>query len=194
MNNLNLNLITFFGIGKIKFGQISFATVITCLIFYFTVNFYNQSFWILLFIFFIVLIYSPYAIVNSIEYFDNNNPREIVINKVLGISIPLLCLSATFQLPNLPESVQKTLSIMWFLDEHSSITKFHATIYYKYLIIVNFLLFRFFCIFKPFQISYVDKRKIFFGIIMNDLLAGLYCVFFPFMIIFFKIFLSFVQF
>ncbi len=186
MNSFNINFLTFFGIGNIKFGQNTFATVFTCLIFYFFINLNNQSFWFLLIVFFLSLFYSPFAIDKSIEYFDNNNPNQIVINKVLGLSLPLLCLSAVFQLQNLPDFMQNFLSIIWFYDEHTLITKFHATIYYKYLIIINFILFRFFCIFKPFQLSYIDKKKIFLGIIMNDLLAGLYCVLFPFILVVLK--------
>ena len=192
MNNFNLNFVTFFGVGNIKFAQITFSSALTCVIFYFLISYVPQSFWFLLIIFFLALIYSPHAINKTLEYFDNNYPKQIVINKMLGISIPLFVLSLAFQMPHLPKILQDVVTVIWFLDEHTMITKFYAILYYKYLIFVNFLLFRFFCIFRPFSISYVDKKRIFFGIILNDILAGIYCVFFPYALLLLNSLLKFV--
>ena len=103
MNNFNLNFVTFFGVGNIKFAQITFSSALTCVIFYFLISYAPQSFWFLLIIFFLALIYSPHAINKTLEYFDNNDPKQIVINKMLGISIPLFVLSLAFQMPYLPK-------------------------------------------------------------------------------------------
>ena len=81
--------------------------------------------------------------------------------------------------------IQNISSTMWFVDDQILITKFYLSLYYEYFILLNFLLFRFFDIFKPFPISYVDKNfKNTLGIIFDDILAGFCCVLFPYIIIF----------
>ena len=79
------------------------------------------------------------------------------------------------------------------VDDQSMVTKFYIMLYYKYFILLNFLLFRFFDIFKPFPIAYVDKNfKNSFGIIFDDILAGLCCVLFPYVIIILSFFFKFI--
>ena len=82
--------------------------------------------------------------------FDNKDPRQIVIDEVLGQAMPLILLVylSSKNLINIP-----------------------IEIYY----LLSFILFRFFDIVKPFPVSYFDKQhKNFFGIIMDDIMAGLY--------------------
>jgi phosphatidylglycerophosphatase A len=82
--------------------------------------------------------------------FDNKDPRQIVIDEVLGQAMPLILLVylSSKNLINIP-----------------------IEIYY----LLSFILFRFFDIVKPFPVSYFDKQhKNFFGIIMDDIVAGLY--------------------
>ena len=82
--------------------------------------------------------------------FDNKDPRQIVIDEVLGQAMPLILLVylSSKNLINIP-----------------------IEIYY----LLSFILFRFFDIVKPFPVSYFDKHhKNFFGIIMDDIVAGLY--------------------
>ena len=125
---------------------------------------------------------SPDQMVNQ-ETFTDDDPKQIVIDEVLGMSIPLLFLSLAFQMPQIPNILQNIVSIVWFLDVHTMITKFYAIFYFEYIILVYFLLFRFFDIFKPFPIGYVDKNfKNSFGIILDDILAGLYCIILPFVL------------
>ena len=82
--------------------------------------------------------------------FDNKDPRQIVIDEVLGQAIPLI-----------------------FLVYLSSKNVINIPIEIYYLL--SFILFRFFDIVKPFPVSYFDKQhKNFFGIIMDDIVAGLY--------------------
>ena len=82
--------------------------------------------------------------------FDNKDPRQIVIDEVLGQAMPLIFIIylSSKNLINIP-----------------------VEIYY----LLSFILFRFFDIVKPFPVSYFDKQhKNFFGIIMDDIMAGLY--------------------
>ena len=82
--------------------------------------------------------------------FENKDPRQIVIDEVLGQAMPLILIVylSSKNLINIP-----------------------VEIYY----LLSFVLFRFFDIVKPFPVSYFDKQhKNFFGIIMDDIMAGLY--------------------
>ena len=82
--------------------------------------------------------------------FENKDPRQIVIDEVLGQAMPLILIVylSSKNLINIP-----------------------VEIYY----LLSFILFRFFDIVKPFPVSYFDKQhKNFFGIIMDDIMAGLY--------------------
>ena len=82
--------------------------------------------------------------------FDNKDPRQIVIDEVLGQAMPLI--------------------FIVYLSSKNLIN-FPVEIYY----LLSFILFRFFDIVKPFPVSYFDKQhKNFFGIIMDDIMAGLY--------------------
>ena len=87
---------------------------------------------------------------DSESEFVNKDPRQIVIDEVLGQSMPLILLL------HLNQTNQISMQI---------------EIYY----IISFLVFRFFDIFKPFPVSYFDKNfKNYFGIIMDDIMAGFY--------------------
>ena len=102
-------------------------------------------------IFFLLLFfYSFYAVKDSESEFKNKDPRQIVIDEVLGQSMPLILLL------HLNQNNQLSLQI---------------ELYY----VLSFVFFRFFDIFKPFPVSYFDKNfKNYFGIIMDDIMAGLY--------------------
>ena len=82
--------------------------------------------------------------------FENKDPRQIVIDEVLGQAMPVMLVVYL--------SSQNLISIP-------------VEIYY----LLSFIFFRFFDIVKPFPVSYFDKNhKNFFGIIMDDIMAGLY--------------------
>ena len=74
--------------------------------------------------------------------FENKDPRQIVIDEVLGQALPLI--------------------FIVYLSSNNLIS-LPVEIYY----LISFILFRFFDIVKPFPVSYFDKNhKNFFGIIM----------------------------
>ena len=82
--------------------------------------------------------------------FEIKDPKQIVIDEVLGQALPLI--------------------FIVYLSSNNLIS-LPVEIYY----LISFILFRFFDIVKPFPVSYFDKNhKNFFGIIMDDIMAGLY--------------------
>ena len=153
MKKINILISTFFGCGyltKIPGTVTSIITTILIYIFFEIFNYTNLK--LILSIFIILTIYSFYAVKNSESEFKTKDPKQIVIDEVLGQSMPLIFLLYLYQ------NNQLTIKI---------------EIYF----ILSFLFFRFFDIIKPFPVSYFDKNfKNFFGIIMDDLMAGLYSI------------------
>ena len=151
MKRINLLISTFFGNGYISKIPGTFTSLSTLIILYvlFEVLQFNNLNYILI-LYSIVFFYSFYAVMDSETEFDNKDPRQIVIDEVLGQAMPLILLVylSSKNLINIP-----------------------IEIYY----LLSFILFRFFDIVKPFPVSYFDKHhKNFFGIIMDDIVAGLY--------------------
>ena len=101
----------------------------------------------------LVFTYSLYAIKTVENEFEQKDARQIVIDEVIGQSIPILLIEYI---------------------AYSQNQSFGADLY---LYSMSFFLFRFFDIFKPFPIRYFDKNyKNSFGILFDDILAGLYVV------------------
>ena len=151
MKKINVLISTFFGngyISKIPGTLTSFSTLIVLYILFEVLQFNNLNY--ILILYSIVFFYSFYAVMDSETEFDNKDPRQIVIDEVLGQAMPLILVVylSSKNLINIP-----------------------VEIYY----LSSFILFRFFDIVKPFPVSYFDKQhKNFFGIIMDDIMAGLY--------------------
>ena len=151
MKKINLLISTFFGNGYISKIPGTFTSLSTLIILYilFEVLQFNNLNYILI-LYSIIFFYSFYAVMDSETEFDNKDPRQIVIDEVLGQAMPLILIVylSSKNLINIP-----------------------IEIYY----LLSFILFRFFDIVKPFPVSYFDKQhKNFFGIIMDDIMAGLY--------------------
>ena len=92
-----------------------------------------------------------YAIKAIENEFKQKDARQIVIDEVIGQSIPILLIEYI---------------------TYSQTQSFGADLY---LYVVSFFLFRFFDILKPFPIRYFDKNyKNSFGILFDDVLAGVY--------------------
>ena len=135
-------------IGKIKYAPGTIASLMTCLLFLLLINIFD-----IIAIFLITLIiffYSFVAINNSFDEFDSDDPQEIVIDEVIGQMLPLLAIPIYETLYSLP------------------------TIFYC---IATFLLFRFFDIWKPYPINYVDNNiEGPLGIMLDDILASVYSI------------------
>ena len=151
MKKINVLLSTFFGYGyltKIPGTVTSATTTVFIYLTYEIIGYTDLKFSIFFFI--LLLIYSFYAVKDSESEFENKDPRQIVIDEVLGQSMPLILLLY------LNQTNQISISIEFFY-------------------ILSFIFFRFFDILKPFPVSYFDRNhKNYFGIIMDDIMAGLY--------------------
>ena len=150
---INLIFVTFFGVGYIKIASGTFASLVTSIIFFYLFRLYIsiEHFLILCLIMILVFTYSLYAIKTVENEFEQKDARQIVIDEVIGQSIPILFIEYT---------------------AYSQTQLFGADLY---LYVTSFFLFRFFDIFKPFPIRYFDKNyKNSFGILFDDVLAGFY--------------------
>ena len=151
MKKINILISTFFGNGyvsKIPGTFTSLSTTILLYILFEILQFKNLNY--ILILYSIIFFYSFYAVMDSETEFENKDPRQIVIDEVLGQALPLILIVylSSKNLINIP-----------------------VEIYY----LLSFIVFRFFDIIKPFPVSYFDKKhKNFFGIIMDDIMAGLY--------------------
>ena len=152
INKINLFFVTFFGIGYIKFAPGTFASIITSILLFISFHILNiSSNSILIFLFFIFL-YSLYAVSSYIKKINIKDPKEVVIDEVIGQSIPIY-------LYEISHGTSKQFS--------------DALLFYT----IIFILFRLFDIFKPFPVNYFDKKfKNTFGVIFDDICAGLYVV------------------
>ena len=151
MKKINILISTFFGYGyltKIPGTITSAATTVFLYTAYEVLGYNNLKLSIIFFI--ILFFYSFYAVKDSENEFENKDPRQIVIDEVLGQSIPLI--------------------LLLYLNQTNQIS-ISIEIYY----ILSFIFFRIFDILKPFPVSYFDKNhKNYFGIIMDDIMAGIY--------------------
>ena len=151
MKKLNVLISTFFGngyISKIPGTFTSLSTLVILYILFEILQFRDLNY--ILILYSIIFFYSFYAVMDSETEFENKDPRQIVIDEVLGQAMPLILIVylSSKNLINIP------VEIYYFL---------------------SFIIFRFFDIVKPFPVSYFDKQhKNFFGIIMDDIMAGLY--------------------
>ena len=130
IKKFNLLFLTLFNTGKIKYAPGTFASLITCLLFLFFINFF--TFLTLLFFTLIIFIYSFVAINSSYETFQENDPQEIVIDEVVGQMLPLLTIPVYETLCPSPK---------------------------EYYCVAAFIFFRLFDIWKPFPINYVENNK-----------------------------------
>ena len=155
IKKINLIFVTFFGVGYIKIASGTFASLVTSIIFFYLFRFYLsiEDFSILCITMIFVFIYSFYAIKTVENEFEQKDARQIVIDEVIGQSIPIVLIEYIVYL--------KTQSFGVDL----------------YLYVASFFLFRFFDILKPFPIRYFDKNyKNSFGILFDDVLAGVYAL------------------
>ena len=153
IKKINLIFVTFLGVGYIKIAPGTFASLATSIVFYCLFRFYIsiEHFPILCLAMILVFAYSLYAIKTIENEFEQKDARQIVIDEVIGQSIPILF-----------------IEYIAYLQTQS----FGADLY---LYIASFFLFRFFDILKPFPIRYFDKNyKNSFGILFDDVLAGVY--------------------
>ena len=152
IKTFNYLFVTFFGIGTIRFAPGTITSLITTVLLFSLFHILNFSTNVILLFLILVFLYSFYAVADYIKKNENKDPREVVIDEVIGQSIP----------------------IYLFEIAHGSEKNFQeAILFYIYI----FVLFRFFDIKKPFPVNIFDKNyKNSFGVIIDDVIAGLYVV------------------
>ena len=157
-----------FGLGYFKYIPGTVASLVTCLIFYFFwLNFNIKNYNILIYIFLFTLFLISIFFIDKIYIHEDS--KEIVVDEFVGQSIPLLAWSNL----HLTSSLSYILSNTIFAGREIELW-----------IILSFILFRFFDIFKPFPINLIDNKiKNGFGVMFDDIIAGLFtlltlCIFF----------------
>ena len=157
-NNL---FVTFFYIGTVRYAPGTVASLITTIFLFSSFYILKLSNQLVLVIFLIFLVYSFIAVNIYIKNSENKDPKEVVIDEVLGQSIPIIAFEFSHQTGR---NIEDAISFYFLF----------------------FIFFRLYDIFKPFPANYIDKNfKNSFGVIFDDLIAGLYVVltFIIFMII-----------
>tara|TARA_A100001011_G_scaffold110749_1_gene117313 strand:- start:206 stop:709 length:504 start_codon:yes stop_codon:yes gene_type:complete len=152
IKNINYLFVTFFGIGTFRYAPGTITSLITTVLLYSFFYIINLSNNIILFFLLLIFIYSFYAVADYIKENENKDPNEVVIDEVIGQSIPIYLYEISHGIEKDPQE---------------------AILFYIYI----FVLFRFFDIKKPFPINVLDKKfKNTFGVIFDDVIAGLYVV------------------
>ena len=152
IKNINFLFVTVFGIGTIRYAPGTITSFITTVFLFSAFHILNLSKIIIFIILIIIFFYAFLAVANYIKNDTNKDPKEIVIDEVIGQSIPIY-------LYEVAHGVNKDSK--------------EAILFYFYI----FVLFRFFDIKKPFPINFFDKKfKNSFGVIMDDVIAGFYVV------------------
>ena len=145
-------IVTLFGIGKISKIPGSVASLVTTMFLFFLFHILNISPNIILISIIIVFLLSLYSVNIYIKNMDNKDPKEVVIDELIGQSIPI-CLYEVSH-----DGAKETNEVLTFY-------------------FIMFILFRIFDIVKPYPVNYYDKNfKNSFGVIMDDVCAGLYVI------------------
>ena len=158
-NKIERNLLTMFGVGYILYAPGTIASFATCLMFYLLWMFFGIDNFILPVIFFLLLLF-VYSVFLINKIYPGLDSKEIVIDELVGQSIPLL----SWHYVNVSSLAwQKTLNTPF---ENREI---------EIWIILSFILFRFFDILKPFPIGFIDEKiKNGFGVMIDDVIAGIF--------------------
>ena len=152
IKKFNSLFVTMFGLGKVKIIPGTFGSLATVIILYILFHILNISSNLIFLFLVIIFIYSFSAVASHIEYNEDKDPKEIIIDEFIGQSIPIYLYEISHGTEKSPNE---------------------ALIFYA----ICFLLFRFFDIKKPFPVNFFDKNfKNSFGVIMDDVCAGLYVV------------------
>ena len=150
IKQLNILILTMFGIGNSKFAPGTVASFVTCLIY---IWFYNSqvNIFFLIFLVFFIFFFSIYSIDSFKNTFSEIDAKEIVVDEFIGQSIPIL-------------------TIYNFIEKNN-------LIHFIFFTFISFIFFRIFDIWKPFPIKQIDeKMKNGFGVILDDIVAGVYSV------------------
>ena len=148
----NYLFVTCFGIGSVRYAPGTITSLLTTVFLFSLFHVIKLPPNIILFILLIVFIYSFYAVSYYIKDNENKDPKEVVVDELIGQSIPIYLYEVSHGTIKDPQE---------------------AALFYLYI----FILFRYFDIKKPFPVNFIDKKfKNSFGVILDDVVAGLYVV------------------
>ena len=140
------------GLGKVPKIPGTFGSLVTVILLYIFFHVLNLTTKVIFIGLIIIFILSFLSVAFYIKDNDNKDPKEIIIDELIGQSIPIYLYEISHGTEKSPDE---------------------AIIFYS----ICFILFRFFDIVKPFPVSYFDKNyKNSFGVIMDDVCAGFYVV------------------
>ena len=152
IKKINFLFVTFFGIGTFRYAPGTITSLITTIFLFSAFHILNLSNIVILIILVTIFVYAFLAVANYIKNEPDKDPKEVVIDEVIGQSIPIFL----YEVANGANKESK-----------------EAFLFYIYI----FILFRFFDIKKPFPVNFFDKKfKNSFGVIMDDVIAGFYVV------------------
>ncbi|MAV89140.1 MAG: hypothetical protein CBD21_01190 [bacterium TMED161] len=89
-NRISQLISTFFYLGKVKYAPGTIASLVTLFIWYI---FMPEDILFRLLFFFCISIIGFFSIKNSLICYNDKDPQEIVIDEVIGMSLPLLFLT-----------------------------------------------------------------------------------------------------
>ena len=152
IKDLNFLFVTFFGLGTLRYAPGTITSFVTTIFLFSLFHILELSNNTILISLLVIFFFSFYAVKNYIKDISSKDPKEVVIDEVIGQSIPIY---------------------LYEIAHGSSKDLEESVLFYLYI----FILFRFFDIKKPFPINYFDKNfKNSFGVIMDDVIAGFYVV------------------
>ena len=152
IKNINFLFVTFFGIGTIRYAPGTITSFITTIFLFSSFHILNLSKNIILITLIAIFLCSFLAVAKYIKEDSNKDPKEVVIDEVIGQSIPIY---------------------LYEISHGTNKESKEAILFYIYI----FILFRFFDIKKPFPVNFFDRKfKNSFGVIMDDVIAGFYVV------------------
>ena len=89
IKTFNYLFVTFFGIGTIRFAPGTITSLITTVLLFSLFHILNFSNNVILLFLILVFLYSFYAVADYIKENENKDPKEVVIDEVIGQSIPI---------------------------------------------------------------------------------------------------------
>ena len=89
IKNFNYLFVTFFGIGTIRYAPGTITSLITTALLFSLFHIINLPKNIFLIFFIIIFLYSFFAIADYIKKNENKDPKEVVIDEVIGQTIPI---------------------------------------------------------------------------------------------------------
>ena len=131
IKNINFLFVTFFGIGTVRYAPGTITSLITTALLYSSFHILNLSNNIILIILIIIFLCSFRAVAAYTKENSDKDPKEIVIDEVIGQSIPIYI-----------------YEIAHGTNKDSKMLFVH----------IHIILFRFLDIKKPFEVNFFDRK------------------------------------